>query len=139
MENPWDGYDALRQDPPKRIRGAGRDQDKWICPEHGPICRSGICAACTRIERDMRWKEEKEDREERIRKWKAQTEKATLKRARGKMVIPRAAKPHLATSPQVSRMDREGGGTGEEAIAAGATMAAVGPMVTIHALRCVPY
>ena len=84
VESPWDGYDAPRQDPPKRIRRVGRDQNKWVCSEHGPICRSGICAACARIERDMRWKEEREEREERIRIWKAQTEKATLKRARGK-------------------------------------------------------
>jgi len=61
-DNPWNGYAAPRQDPPTRVRRIG--EERWFCPQHGPMCNPGICKARAHVERDERWKKEREEREE---------------------------------------------------------------------------
>ena len=94
-DNPWDGYDAFRPDPPTRVKKRGKE--KWICPQHGPMCNPGICKARGKVDRDDRWRKEREEREEAKRKRK----EAREARARG-----RGRKPTRAEGPKVPRGDQ---------------------------------
>jgi hypothetical protein len=103
-DNPWDGYDAFRPDPPTRVKKRG--DDEWICPQHGPMCNPGICKALARVERDERWRKEREEREEATRKRKearemrARRRGTKLTRADGRGV-PRSDRPRrLANGPR---------------------------------------
>ena len=96
-DNPWDGYDAFRPDPPTRVKNRGKE--KWICPQHGPMCNPGICKARGKVERDERWRKEREEREEAKQKRKEARE--TRARGRG-----RRRKPTRAEGPKVPRCDQ---------------------------------
>ncbi|KAI0253687.1 hypothetical protein BJV78DRAFT_1191288 [Lactifluus subvellereus] len=52
--------DSDAGEPQTRIR---RGKEDWFCIEHGPMCSPGICKARAKHERDIRWAEEKEERE----------------------------------------------------------------------------
>ena len=54
-----------------------RFQDKWICPQHGPMSNLGICKARVQIGRDERWRKEREEREETRRRWKERRTRRT--------------------------------------------------------------
>lgn len=120
-DNPWDEYDAPRQDPPTRVKRKG--EDIWFCPQHGPLCTPGICKARARVERDERWQKEREEREENKRRWKERRGRRLRRRPDGREV-PRGDQPaHLANGPREassgggsSSSETEGEGTDQGAI-----------------------
>ena len=57
---PWAGYDAPRLEPPTKVQKKG----EWTCPQHGPLCKPGICKERARVERDERMRIEREGWEE---------------------------------------------------------------------------
>ena len=75
-ESTWDGYDAPRPDP-REVKKRG--EEEWICPEHGSTCAPGICEARGLVERDERWKKEREVRQEARRKRQEEREKRMQK------------------------------------------------------------
>jgi hypothetical protein len=64
-EGPWDTYYLQQMD---QISVKKKGAEVWICPEHGESCSPGICAVRGRVERDVRWAKEQEEREEARRK-----------------------------------------------------------------------
>lgn len=97
VDNPWNGYAAPRQDPPTRVRRIG--EERWFCPQHGPMCNPGICKARAHVERDERWKKEREEREEARRRWNERRGRRG-RRPEGREV-PRSGQPaRLAGSPR---------------------------------------
>ena len=96
-DNPWDGYDAFRPDPPTRVKKRGKE--KWICPQHGPMCNPGICKERGKVDRDDRWRKEREEREDAKRKRKEAREARARGRGRGR-------KPTRAEGPKVLRGDQ---------------------------------
>lgn len=77
-DNPWDGYNMPRPDPPTKV--IKRHGDEWVCPKHGPMCIPGICTVRARVERDERWQKEREERAENKRKWTERKERKERKR-----------------------------------------------------------
>jgi len=61
-DNPWDGYNTPRQDPPSKVKK--RRGEEWICLQHGPMCNPGICTVRVRVEHDERREKEREARRE---------------------------------------------------------------------------
>lgn len=77
-DNPWDGYNTPRQDPPSKVKK--RRGEEWICLQHGPMCNPGICTVRAQVERDERWQKEREERAENKRKWMERKERKARKR-----------------------------------------------------------
>lgn len=81
VENPWEGYDAPRWEPPTKVNIKGGE--KWICPEHGPTCNPGICKARAYVEYMRRKEKERDERFEaattRKEKWRKEKEKKARK------------------------------------------------------------
>lgn len=102
-DNPWDGYNTARPDPPTKVKQ--RRGDEWICPEHGPMCPPGICTVRARVDRDERWQKEREERAENKRKWKERKERKARRR---EMEVARAEGRELPHRDQPA----EGNGDG---------------------------
>jgi hypothetical protein len=97
-ENPWDGYDAPRWEPPTRFNIKGGE--KWICPEHGPTCSPGICKARGHLEYMRREDKVHEERQEATRKrrekWKKEAERRERKKAEAEgREVSHDLPPHL--------------------------------------------
>jgi hypothetical protein len=107
VENPWDGYDAPRSDPPV-VRN--RHDGIWICPMHGPTCSPKICKEFGLLERNERWKKEQEERDERRRKRQEKKERRAQRKAQegdngssdeGVILFPAAEQIPLTLTHQV--------------------------------------
>ncbi|KAN0137854.1 hypothetical protein V8E53_004338 [Lactarius tabidus] len=108
---PWAEYDALRLEPPTKVRKKGQ----WTCPQHGPLCNPGICKERARFEYDERmrtkreeWEEERIEREANRAKWKEEREKEAEAMGLGGRQRP----PHLrrgapSSSGNKSRSDSD--------------------------------
>jgi hypothetical protein len=99
-DNPWDGYNTARPDPPTKVKQ--KRGDEWICPEHGPMCIAGICTVRPRVDRDERWQKEREERAENKRKWK---ERKARKR---EMELARAEGRELPCRDQLAEVNGDG-------------------------------
>ena len=121
-DDPWDGYDTPRPDPPtkvKIIRG-----EEWICPKHGPMCSPGICEARERVDRDERWQKEHEERVKNKREWmekkerKARMREMELARAEGRELPHRDQPVSLLNGPRgpssSSETEEDGDGSHDE-------------------------
>ncbi|KAF8504914.1 hypothetical protein F5888DRAFT_1659848 [Russula emetica] len=103
-DDPWDGYNAPRPDPPTKVKK--RRGEEWICPKHGPMCIPGICTVRAGVDRDERWQKEREERAENKRKWKERKEKKERKRemelarAEGGELPHRDQPPPLVNGPR---------------------------------------
>ena len=84
-EPAWKDYDARRQGSPTRRQKRG----KWVCPEHGPLCKPGICQEHARVERKKRLAEEQEKRKKEKLEREAKRAKALEKKEK-KMAEARA-------------------------------------------------
>lgn len=133
-DNPWDGYDAPRQDPPTREKRKG--EDRWFCPQHGPLCTPGICEARAQVERDERWQKEREEREEKKRRWKERRGRRPRRRPDGREA-PRGDQPaHLANGPREASSSRGSGSeTEEESSDQGAILFERASEMNIHLTR----
>ena len=76
----WDNYDAPRWEPPTKVIIKGGEE--WICPEHGSICKPGICKARARFEAERRREKERDERLEAKRRRQEKWKKAAEKKAR---------------------------------------------------------
>jgi hypothetical protein len=118
-DNPWDGYDAPRPDP---LREKRKGEDRWFCPQHGPLCSPGICTARARVERDERWQKEREEREENKRRWKERRGRRPRRRPDGQEA-PRGDQPaHLANGPRGASSTRGSGSEAEGSFDQGAML-----------------
>lgn len=98
--NPWDGYEVPRKEPSTKVIIKGGKE--WICPDHGPTCKPGICEAWAHVEY-MRRKEKKyemlqEAKWKRQEKWRREEERRERRRAQaeGREVSPHDPPPHFA-------------------------------------------
>jgi hypothetical protein len=92
-DDPWDGYNTPRPDPPTKVKK--RRGDEWICPQHGPMCSPGICTVRAGVERDERWQKEREERAENKRKWMEWKERKEQDREAEGHELPRHDQPAL--------------------------------------------
>jgi hypothetical protein len=104
---PWAEYDALRLEPPTKVRKKGQ----WTCPQHGPLCNPGICKERARFEYDERmrtkreeWEEERIEREANRAKWKEEREKEAEAMGLGGRQRP----PHLRRGAPSSSGNKSG-------------------------------
>jgi hypothetical protein len=80
-ENPWDGHDAPRQEPPIKVNIIN-GVEVWICPKHGATCSPGICAERGSFEAMRRRAKEYEERQEAKNKRLENRKKREERRAR---------------------------------------------------------
>jgi hypothetical protein len=118
-DNPWEGYDAPRWEPPTRVNIKGGEE--WICPEHGPTCNPGICKARARLEAQRRREKEIEERDEAKRKRRERRERREMKERKKAQAEGREVPPHFA-SHRYKGAGGSGSGSGSDDISSGALM-----------------
>ncbi|KAH8984208.1 hypothetical protein EDB86DRAFT_163377 [Lactarius hatsudake] len=91
----WEDYAKPRErELPAKLEG------EWDCPQHGPLCKPGICKERARVEREKRQSDERKKREEEKKLRDARREKAQKKRGKKAKVMGqgesrRELPPHL--------------------------------------------